>query len=333
MINTKSIREYYKRLNHSQYGVTELVVINPKKSLIATGFFDNETDFISCCQKHNGKYNIYAGRNPRPRRFFSYFESRNRLDTRIRRRAKDSDITFITAISLDIDPIRPKQTSSTELQHKNAISFACMLQKDINSWVDDSGNGAYLWILFKNPIKVNADNREEIKEKCRLWQISLCKKYQPEKYELRIDGCFDLSRIKKVIGTMSVKGQIHRQSRNIKTQESPDDKIKNTILSLTLQSSQNKSHLKIPSALSLPENFLSLLKNNQTIRYLWLTPDIQNDTSIHDWKLGCACIQAGIRKATDIAAILMSNPFGKFQRDRRYDYIKTTITKLVIENG
>jgi len=331
MIDVKSIRQFYQRLNHSRYGVTELVVIDSgRKGVIATGVFDNERDFVFCCQRYNGKYNIYAGRNPRPRRFFSYFESRNRLDTRIRQRAKDSDITYITAISLDIDPIRPKGASSTNNQHKTAIDFALMVQKDTGGWVDDSGNGAYLWIPFATVIKVNDDNRDEIKEKCHQWQNRIKKVYQPDRYSLRIDGCFDLSRVKKVIGTMSVKGKTHRLSRFIEAEKTPDDKIRNAILSLSTTKKTNPS--KITLAQNIPERFLSLLKHNQTIQQLWLTPDEQNDTSMHDWKLGCACIQAGITEPSDIAVILMSNPFGKFNRERRYDYIKTTINKLVVEN-
>lgn len=332
MINTKNIREFYRRLN-PRYGVTELVVIDPgKKGVIATGFFDNENDFVSWCQRYNGKYNIYAGRNPRPGRLFSGFESRNRLEARIRRRAKDTDITHITAISLDIDPIRPKGTSSTNNQHKTAIDFASRLQKDSGGWVDDSGNGAYLWIPFANPIKIDDDNREEIKEKCRLWQSMICKAHHPDRYGLRIDGCFDLSRIKKVIGTMSVKGKIHRLSRFVKTEETPGDKIRNIILSFSLQTKKKTTPSRITLAQNLPSKFLSFLHNNPAIQELWLTPDEQNDTSLHDWKLGCTCIQAGITSPYDIAAILMFNPFGKFQRDRRYEYIKTTVNKLVVEN-
>jgi hypothetical protein len=60
--------------------------------------------------------------------------------------------------------------------------------------------------------------------------------------------------------------------------------------------------------------------------------DENNDTSRHDWKLGCACIEAGIRNPSEIGAILLHNPFGKFQRDRRYEYVRTTVNKL-IQNG
>ena len=61
--DTETIRRFYQRLNHTEYGVTELAVIDPNgKGIIATGFFDYEDDFVKACSIYNGRYNIYAGR-------------------------------------------------------------------------------------------------------------------------------------------------------------------------------------------------------------------------------------------------------------------------------
>lgn len=323
-IDTETIRMFYRRLNHSRYGYTELAIIDPSGAgIIATGFFSDESAFIKACQAYNGRHNIYAGRNPRPRGFPRVCE--NYLDSRYKRRASDSDIEFITAISLDIDPVRPKGTSSTEKQHKTAVDFALMLQSSIGGWVDDSGNGAYLWIPFRTPIPVNVGNRDKIKQKCRLWQANIIKVHQPEKYGLRIDGCFDLSRLKKVIGTQSMKGYVHRLSRFVRTVDTRDDRIREAILSLPLQT-HHMIAFRIKPSQNLPARFLKLLKSNQKIQELWLTPN--DDTSMHDWMLGCELIKAGIN-AEALARILMLNPFGKYQRDRRYRYVQTTVNKLI----
>ena len=325
-MDTDSIRRFYKRLNHRSYGVTELAVIDPNGSgVIATGFFTDEEAFIKACKVYNGRYNIYAGRNPRPKWLPKVCE--NYLDSRRRQRAKDIDIEYITAISLDIDPIRPKGTSSIEEQHKRAIGFALKLHNDIGGWVDDSGNGAYLWIPFMTPISVDHRSRHLVKGKCRLWQANIIKAYQPEKYRLRIDGCFDLSRLKKVIGTQSVKGCIHRLSRSVKVDDTMDDKVRDAILSLSMPTVQRVTYRVIPSQ-NVPAKFLGLLKTNQTIQQLWLTPDGNNDTSMHDWFLGSELVKAGVG-ANDMARVLMLNPFGKYQRDRRYDYVQTTVNKLI----
>jgi hypothetical protein len=125
----EAIRRFYRRLNHSTYGVTELVVIDPGKGIIATGFFRDEDAFLEACMEYNGRYNIYAGRNPRPRWLPKV--CMNYLDTHYRQRARDNDIEYITAISLDIDPVRPKGTSSTDSQHRKAIDYALTLHNSV----------------------------------------------------------------------------------------------------------------------------------------------------------------------------------------------------------
>ena len=325
-INTKAIGEFYRRLNHTGYGITELVVIDPtgRKGIIATGFFDDEDAFVKACQAYNGRYNIYAGRNPRPRWFPKVCE--NYLDVRYKQRASDKDIEYITAISLDIDPVRPKGTSSTERQHKMAIKYALKLQQILGGCVDDSGNGAYLWFQFIEPIKVTDRNREILRLKCQRWQRQIVEKYRPERYGLKIDSCFDLSRIKKVIGTLSVKGKVHRLSRFV-FKSKPSDEVRDTIIAMPVDE-RPKRNFSITQP-SLPVRFVQLLHSNHVIKQLWCTPDENNDTSRHDWKLGCACIQAGIVKPEELAAILMHNPFGKYQRDKRDDYIRITVSKLI----
>jgi len=327
VIDIKAIRGFYRRLNHSNYGFTELAVIDPsgEKGIIATGFFDDESAFIKACQAYNGKYNIYAGRNPRPRWLPKVCD--NCLDSRHKQRAKDSDIEFVTAISLDIDPIRPKGTSATVAQHKKAIEFATKLYHQLGGWVDDSGNGAYMWLPFSTAIPVNNENRDEIKRKCKLWQTNIVKAHEPEKYGLRIDGCFDLSRLKKVIGTQSVKGHIHRLSRFVIADSVRDDKVRNAIISISSQA-HGKGVMHVKPSQNLPAKFLKLLKTNRIIQQLWLAPDSNNDNSMHDWSLGSELAKAGI-VAEDMARILMLNPFGKYQRDRRYNYVQTTVNKLI----
>lgn len=322
---TETIRAFYRRLNHTGLGITELVVLDSvgNKGIIATGFFNREDAFVDACEFYNGTYNIYAGRNPRPAWLATVCE--NYLDTKHRQRARDNDIEYVTAVSLDIDPIRPKGTSSTDEGHRKAIKFATMLHDDIGGWVDDSGNGAYLWIQFTAPIQLSRYNHSKIKQKCKLWRQNIAKVYHPEKYGLRIDGTHDLSRIKKVIGTTSVKGEIHRVSRFV-VKGIPDYKVRDAILTLPLQICQETYRVK-PSR-NIPPGFLQLLKTNQAIQQLWLTPNPENDSSMHDWMLGCELVKAGIN-AEDLARILMANPFGKFQRDRRYYYIQTTVKKLM----
>ena len=61
------ISQFHRRLNHEPYGLTELVALEKDTGgIIATGFFDNEMDFVAACDAYNRRCNLYAGRNPRP---------------------------------------------------------------------------------------------------------------------------------------------------------------------------------------------------------------------------------------------------------------------------
>jgi hypothetical protein len=320
MIDTTTIREFYQRLNHQSYGLTEIAIFDTNR-LVATGFFDNEQDIISVCQNYN-RYNIYAGRNPRP-----FDISRNSLDSIKKNRAKDKDIKYLTAISLDIDPIREKDSPSTEEQHQQAIDFALELSQKLGGGVDDSGNGSYLWIPFLTPIEITSENFSIVKKQCALWQYRVTQDYMPEKYNLRIDGCYDFSRLKRVIGTYNHKAQ--RLSKII-LEATLEDTVREAILSIEVEDSQITNQ-KIPVNLSanLPEQFSKLLNRDKDVRELWNQADPGNDTSRHDWLLGLKCIQAGITDPGELAVILMNNPYGKYQRDSRQDYVQITVSKLL----
>jgi len=329
MINEATIRQFWKRLNHRLYGLTELVaILKGRGGIIATGFFDNEDAFVSTCRAYNGQCNIYAGRNPRPA---GITKIRNFMDTVEKRRARDRDIEYLTAISLDIDPIRRKGLSSTGKQHYTAIRFGLDLQWDLGGDVDSSGNGVYLWVPFKTPIRVISQNFDRLKRQCAVWQAMLNKKYHPEKYGLKIDGCFDFSRLKRVIGTFNHKAQ--RLSKFVR-QERASDQIRNTILGIDVGQFKSTPAKKIrlpplKSGLALPQKFEALLKWDLATRKLWENPDPFSDSSRNDWLLGLSCVEAGIGRPEELAAILMNNPHGKYQRDRREGYVRGTVGKLV----
>ena len=134
--------------------MTELVALERESGrLVATGFFDDATAFVSACGDYNPRCNLYAGRNPRPRWLPEVCS--NYLDVRHKQRAKDREIEHVTAISLDIDPLRPKGSPASEEQRSAAIEFTVKLQAALGGFVDDSGNGAYLWMPFLTPIRLH----------------------------------------------------------------------------------------------------------------------------------------------------------------------------------
>lgn len=329
MIHAKTIRHFYRRLNHGKYGLTELVAIERDTArLAATGFFNDENAFINACKTYNDTCNLYAGRNPRPLWLPKVIE--NYLDVRYKQRAKDKEIESITAISLDIDPIRPKGVPASENLHQSAIQFACKLQHDLGGSIDDSGNGVYLWFSFAEPIQLTDENRDPLKMKCKLWQKETVRKYQPEKYNLRIDGCFDLCRLKRVIGTFNHNAQ--KISQFIRHSENSDT-IRNEILAIGVETGI-RHPTQIECTLStLPYRFKRLMKWDLSTSKLWKNPDPHNDTSRHDWMLGLNCVQAGISEPQELATILMNNPHGKYRRDLRWDYVEMTVRKILEEQS
>jgi hypothetical protein len=173
--------------------------------------------------------------------------------------------------------------------------------------------------------------------------VLLKKTYKPEQQHLKIDGCFDFSRLKRVIGTFNHKAQ--RVSGFIKRSE-PSDRVREDILAIAVDEYQqideaqqcdnaqypDLKKIALPffnSTLELPLRFKCLLRWDGLTRKLWQTPDPDNDTSRHDWMLGLSCVEAGITQPEELAAILMRNPNGKYKRDGRRDYIEMTVRKLV----
>ena len=323
MMMIEEVRRFFRRLKHGKYGVTELVALDKYTGKpVATGFFDEEDRLVSCCRIYNERCNVYAGRNPRP---ISLPDTLNVMDTVGKKRARDRDIRYLTAISLDIDPIRDKELPSTPEQHQAAVSFALNLQWDLGGDVDDSGNGAYLWIPFRTPIEITPDNRDTLKPQFRIWQEGLKGKYRPEDYGLRIDGCYDFSRIKRVIGTVNHKAQ--RVSQSVHRSE-PGDTVRDRIVSIQIEKPTKSRALPSFAPLSkLPDDFQCLMRWDPEIQALWQKGD--PDRSKHDWMLGLTCLDAGFTQPEELAAILMRNPHGKYQRDRRMGYILTTVGRLV----
>jgi hypothetical protein len=330
--NEDTVRKFFRRLNHPDYGLTELVIYSPQTNkLLASGFFKEESAFVKCCRQWDGKANIYAGRNPRP---FDFAENLglevDRLYTDRKSRASDRNIEWMTAAVLDVDPVRPKGTSSSDEEHDAALAFAEKISKDIGGNVDDSGNGSYVWIQIA-PVKINDENRDTIKAKCKAWEAQIREHYQTEDCGMKIDPVFELSRILKVIGTISVKGVTHRRSKfHTPPVLEPHLTLAQTILGISVEvKEQTNIHIdKIGN--QLPEKFTQLLKNDEGLKVHWETPNKEDNASSHDWRLGFLCMDAGITDPNELGTIITLNKHGKINKKGRDDsYIRVTVEELI----
>lgn len=195
--NEKDVRAFYRLLNHKY--LTELRFLK-RGYFPAFSLVKNEDDFVLACKKWNEKRNVYAGlRDRRPD---------------LKKCANFGDIIGIQILTLDIDPIRPAEIPSTDEELKRALKVA----EIIRNWFKKkgyfppiramTGNGVCLYFCFPF-YKITDKNRYKITlclEKFEESAREMFKKILKEN-QCQIDRMFDLPRIGKVIGTLSVKGE------------------------------------------------------------------------------------------------------------------------------
>lgn len=210
-VNLEEIRSFYKRLNHEPYGITEVRAIGKTPETnkeVFIGFFNNEDAFVEYCQTYNEKgFNIYAGRNPR---YEALFEKSPNIMRKGISGGSSGDVSAVTAIALDLDPIRHRGFPSTDSELEFAKSLGEKIVPDFpGSWLDMTGNGACIWMPI-DPIKIGSgdENRMSLQTKLSAFEKFVTQTYLIGEWKDKvvIDTISDLPRINKVIGTISHKG-------------------------------------------------------------------------------------------------------------------------------
>jgi|GEM_PF-261218 len=195
--NERHIRLFYRLLNH-KHG-TELRFIK-RGSFPAFSIAKTEEEFVQACRQWNGKRNIYAG-------------LRDRVPG-LKKCATAGEIIGIQTIALDLDPIREAEIPSTEEELKNTIAVSELLV----NWFQNSGfnppyraaTGNGVCLYFSVPFyEINDENRQETAFRLERFEAIVRRTFKEElvKHRVRLDSMYDLPRIAKVIGTLSVKGE------------------------------------------------------------------------------------------------------------------------------
>ena len=203
----EAIRRTYRWLAHGAHGVSEVRIIRPGKGIAGIGFFDSEDAFVAECVRTNAAGNVYVGIQPRPRRLLSLAPNAIRP---LKTGAGRKDIEVVTATVVDLDPVRPKDTASTDEELGDAVAAAEAAAR----WTEGeglhppalmmSGNGAQLWFAVP-PIALDDDNREVVQANLKGFEAAL--RAQLESDRVKVDSIHDLPRIIKVVGTVSHKGE------------------------------------------------------------------------------------------------------------------------------
>ncbi|MBC7174418.1 MAG: hypothetical protein H5U40_18370 [Polyangiaceae bacterium] len=201
-----SIRSTWRWLAHGPHGVSEVRVIRPAGGIIGIGFFDDEDAFARECVRTNTAGNVYVGIQPRPRRLF---DAAPNVVRPLKTGAGRKDIEVITATVIDLDPVRPKDTASTDAELAAAIASAeeasawCEAEGLVRPRLMMSGNGAQLWFALP-PTALEGDRRERVQAGLKAFEAKVRERAQSD--AVHVDSIHDVARIIKVIGTVSHKG-------------------------------------------------------------------------------------------------------------------------------
>lgn len=260
-------------LPKSSFGLIENRVIDPNaKRILQIDFTDNLSNIILLCQQWHSKSNIYIGRNPRPAYFAKYKNNPHQ-----RGGAHSLQIEFATAVSLDIDPVRPKGVPATEQEVQRAVEAALKISRQYpGSAVVMTGNGAQVLFPISPPFDVRG-RQKWFEEKVKAWEDGFRQEVVGGGL-LKLDPQFDLARIIKVPGTLSIKGnpsleRPHRLARFVTYPSSSCDVImeilKNDVL-IRKEKERVTFNLKPVSRVpEMPERFFKDLQNDKALQDIY----------------------------------------------------------------
>ena len=139
------IRAFANLLLKPEDGCIEVRVLgNPTR----VGFFDDSEALVQAVLPFNGKAAIYVGLNPREKSLLG--TAPNRLVARINGGTTEHVLSR-RWLAIDLDPVRPANTSSSQEELDSAIGLQAAIQADLRGrgiapLQGLSGNGAHLLI-------------------------------------------------------------------------------------------------------------------------------------------------------------------------------------------
>lgn len=191
----ETLSQVYDYLRHSRE--TEIRIITDEGSAISK-HVSTKDDFVKVCEQWDGRAHVYVGINER------YADG-----------TKDQDVISVQTIVLDLDPVRQAGTSATDEQIEAARYQAEKIAdwSIENGWLRPelvmSGNGIHLYYAIP-PIQITDENRSEVTIKLKLFETKIRDRFN--NHFVKVDSIQNLSRVIKVPGTLSIKGDTHRRS-------------------------------------------------------------------------------------------------------------------------
>ena len=367
-MNRKHEQQTWSFLGHAP---VEVRVIKPGRGVLADRMVESELELWKLCDRYDGEANIYAGLNERRKYLLTGKEG-----------AKKSDIVAVWTIPIDIDPIRTLTGASPaelkELQKQPStdaeLEYAMQAGAAVKLWFRErhlfplptmamSGNGVAMWCAVpRYELRVRRDDkpsrhapgangaRETWEQKLKAFLTEVQGVIPDELQDkVKIDtNVYDVTRILKVVGTTSVKGDAtddrpHRVSEWI---DNPlridDDRLLKYILdidvSLPLPKPQPLKATQMRSESSQTIASLPKLSDTQknTLRMAMKAPyvvyarqNMTSDRSSGDWAFLKELSKEGIYNPDMLTYALMTAKGTKFARDEKGSYLVQTIENFV----
>lgn len=178
-------RAQYRMLGHQGLGWTEIRVLKKFKNF----YVNTEEDYVKTVMAWR-KNDVYVGVNPR----------RSNAGHGAMGTGMEADVSHVTAIVFDFDPIRPKDAPSTQEQHQEAIAEAGKLSRALSGVLSSSGSGAHVSIPIV-PVEVSdvAGCAAALRDFAAPHQARFSTQ------TVRVDSTFDLPRIIRCWGTHNNK--------------------------------------------------------------------------------------------------------------------------------
>jgi len=259
-INTAEVERFYELLGHKSE--TEIRAIDPnKRGAIVPQFAKTKEDFVKLVEGNNGTKNVYSA-----------------LNEREQGGTKQEDVISLNCVLVDIDPIRRRtaedkgitdealasgKVAATDAEMAKAIAKTREVVRGLEGTmgyevggVIMSGNGCGILIPLSPSIEVTDANRDTLGTNLKAFGLHLTQHYNDD--DTTIDPTvFELARITKVPGTLSIKGENlpHRPHRLAKWIEyygpKRNDKLRARLLKKPkIKRATTKQGLVVPVAIA-----------------------------------------------------------------------------------
>lgn len=225
-----------------------------------------------------------------------------------------TNVDWVQSASIDIDPIKesPDMASSSR-----EVDLAFKVGNSIRSkWGGSlvaTGNGCQLWLSFADALVDIRGRREWWAWACREWEQSILRQFQNNE-SVRLDPQFDIPRIVKLPGSLSVKGRMsaERPHRWATIQTGISHLTSGEIISYA--SEGHDEIRKTEEAVPVPVRFFGLLRGDSKLNESWLgiradLPSGRGSLSEQDMALVAICKKKGFTRA-ECEAILRAAPRG-----------------------